>query len=409
MPKLTALAVRKLGPGRHADGRGLYLFVRPNGSRSWTLRWSRDGKPREMGLGNTDVLTLAEAREAALEAQRDLHRGVDPIDARRQVKQSRAAETGHTFERVAELFIASHQAGWRSAKHGDQWRATLKAYAFPTFGQLPVSAIDTGLIMRAIEPIWREKPETASRTRGRVEAVLDYATARGWRQGDNPARWRGHLAHMLPARAKVAAVQHHAAVPWREVSNVMAALESASGVGALATRFACLTAARSMEARGATWAEIDLAENVWTVPAERMKGGRPHRVPLSDDARDVLEQVRPLAAKPTDLVFPGGRARRPLSDVALSKALHAAAGTKGVTVHGLRSTFRDWAADHTAFPREIAESALAHINSDRVEAAYRRGDALEQRRRLMSAWADHCAQPVRPIGEVVPIRQAVSA
>ena len=295
---------------------------------------------------------------------------------------------------MAELYVADHEAAWRNAKHRAQWRSTIATYAFPAFGDQPVAAVDTGDVMKALGPIWRAKPETAGRLRGRIEAVLDYATAREWRRGENPARWRGHLSKLLPARGKIARVQHHAALPWKEAGAFMAALRAEQGVAARALEFVVLTAARTGEALGARWAELDMDGRVWTVPAGRMKAQKEHRVPLSDPAMALLMRMaefRPADAN-DDYVFPGQRKGKPLSDMALTMLLRRM-GRADLTVHGFRSTFRDWCAEATSHPREVAEAALAHTVKDKVEAAYRRSDLFEKRARLMDEWADWCGHP----------------
>lgn len=400
MGKLTEKAIRAIKTdGRHGDGGGLYL-VKRGGSTTWHLRWMRAGRAREMSFGSYPEIGLAAAREMALEARRAIREGKDPIAA----KAAERGLEGHTFEVVAGDYIAAHRAGWRNPKHAAQWTSTLTQYAYPIIGRLPVSAIATEHVVRILRPIWETKTETASRVRGRIEAVLDYAKARGWRAGENPAAWRGHLDHILPPRSKVARVEHHPAVPWRDLPAVIGRLEESDGMSARCLRFVILTAARSSEARGARWSEIDLEAGLWTVPGSRMKAGRDHRVPLTEEATAILAPLREVAAGPDALIFPGGREGRPLSDVALAKALAAAAG-EGFTVHGMRSTFRDWAAEVTGYPREVAEAALAHANKDKVEAAYLRGDHLEKRRRLMADWATFLARPAVG-GEVIPIRAA---
>ncbi len=347
----------------------------------------RDGKPREMGLGPYPEIGLADAREAALEARRVILAGGDPIEAR---KAARAA-TGRAFEAVTLEYIESHKAGWRNPKHAAQWQATMIAYAFPAIGAKPVAAVSTDDVLTILKPIWQVKPETASRVRGRIEAVLDFAKSRGWRSGENPAAWRGHLDNLLPARSKVAAVVHHAAVPWRDLAALFERIDVAGSTSSRCLLFAILTAARSGEVRGARWDEIDLAARTWTIPGSRMKAGKPHRVPVSDAAMAILRAMQPHQRGADGLVFPGGRTGQPMSDVALAKALAAASGD-AFTVHGFRSTFRDWAAEATNTPREIAEAALAHVNRDRVEAAYLRGDHFERRRALMDAWAAFCSR-----------------
>ena len=406
MGKLNVLAMKKLiTPGRYGDGGSLWLQVRSAENRSWLLRYKFDGRPRQMGLGSVELVSLAEAREAALAGRKLVFQGIDPIEHRNAAKDARLAHTAaYTFRQVAERYVAAHEAGWRNAKHGAQWKATLEAYAHPVFGSRSVAAIDVGLVMRALEPIWREKPETASRVRGRIESVLDYATARGWRHGDNPARWRGHLENLLPARAKIAQVEHHPALPYSEVGAFLLTLRQADGVGARALEFAILTAARTGEVIGATWSEIDLEARTWTVPGKRMKAGQEHRVPLSDRAVEILTALLPFRTGPGAPVFPGGRKGAGLSQMALTMTLRRL-GHTDITVHGFRSSFRDWAAETTGYPREVAEAALAHTLRDKVEAAYRRGDLFEKRRRLMDDWAAYCSDPV-PRGSILPMRVA---
>ena len=419
---LTALVVRQAGPGTHVDGDGLMLVVRPSGSATWTLRYQLSGRRRDMGLGparGLGAVTLADARDRAAAARRLIRDGIDPLDHRdRQAAEAEAAAAegaaeaaarDRTFQKVAALYIASHEGGWRNAKHAAQWSASLAAHAYPHIGAVPVADVGTPHVLAALEPIWRTKTETASRLRGRIEAILDYARVQGWREGENPARWRGHLDHLLPKRSKVARVEHHPALPWQRMPAFVRALRRKPGHGARALLFAILTATRSGEVRGMTWREVDLEGGMWTVPASRMKAGKEHRVPLSPAAVDVLWDQSPEAGKPDpdDLVFPGQRQGRPLSDMTLS-ALVRGMATDGlkpgepprwcdaagavVVPHGFRSTFRDWAAETTAHPREVAEAALAHTLESRVEAAYRRGDLLEKRRRLMEEWAIFCTQ-----------------
>lgn len=412
--KLTAKAVAAAKqPGRYGDGAGLWLDVSPGGNRRWAFRYMLAGRSREMGLGSADVVTLAEAREGAAAARRLLHAGTDPLvqrdEARAVAKAMRQAAAARTFRDVAGMYVKAHEASWRNAKHRAQWTATLDAYAFPHFGNEPVAGVNKGHVMAALEPIWQDKPETASRLRGRIESVLDYAAARGWREGVNPAAWRGNLAHVLPRRSKLARVEHHAALPWRDVGAFMAALRAQKGVAALALDFAILTAARTGEAIGATWGEVDLDHAAWTIPGARMKAGQDHRVPLSDAALDVLRRAVKLhpggTPKQDAPVFPGGKLGRGLSSMALLALLRRMERTD-LTTHGFRSTFRDWAAEATGYPREVAEAALAHTLRDKVEAAYRRGDLFEKRRRLMDDWAAHCAKPAGKAdgGKVVPMR-----
>jgi integrase len=410
---LSAAKVTKAAPGRYGDGAGLYLLVRSAEARFWVFRWTRAGRMREMGLGpaaGRAAVSLAEARTKARRLHDMVREGRDPLaerDAEQAAAKSEAAQTAAsviTFRVVADRYLGAHEAGWKNPKHRQQWRNTLRDYVLPAIGDLAVAAVGTGDVMGIVEPLWQAKPETASRVRGRIESVLDYAAAREWRTGENPARWRGHLDHLLPARAKVQRVEHHAALPWRGIGAFMDKLGRQQGVAALALRFAILTAARSGEVRGAAWGEIDLDNGLWTIPAERMKAAREHRVPLSDAALGVLRQMR-LLRDPHhgDLVFPGGRLGRPLSDVAVSKAAKVAGGDDA-TVHGFRSTFRDWCAEATGYPREVAESALAHVVRDKTEAAYQRGDFFDKRRKLMAEWATFCGRVAAPAGDVVPLR-----
>jgi integrase len=389
----------------HPDGGGLYLQAKGLTGCSWIFRYERGGKQRYLGLGSAELVSLAEARDKALAARKLLLNGVDPIEANMAARASAALEAamGMTFKSCAEAYIDTHKAGWRNAKHADQWGSTLKAYAYPIFGELPVSSIDVGLVMKALEPIWTAKTETASRVRGRIEAVLDWATVRGYRQGNNPARWRGHLDSLLPRRAKVQRVEHHAALPYAEMGVFMEALRQQEGVSALALEFLILTATRTSETIGATWGEFDLDAATWTVPAERIKAGKEHRVPLSPAALLIVKRLAQSNAG--EFVFPGGKRGRPLSNMALLKLLERM-GRADLTVHGFRSSFRDWAAERTNFPREVAEMALAHAVSDKVEAAYRRGDLFQKRRQLMEGWAKFCARPIaaKPITNIVSMR-----
>jgi integrase len=406
--KLTALAITQVKRrGYYGDGGGLFLQVSPSGAKSWVFRFKESGRLREMGLGPTYTVSLAEARQKALECRKARLDGLDPIEARRgkRIQAKLDAAKAMTFAACAERYIASHKAGWRNPKHAAQWPATLGTYVYPVFGSLPVQAVDVGLVMKAIEPIWVQKPETASRVRGRIESVLDWATAGGYRQGENPARWRGHLENLLPKKAKVRRVEHHAALSYVEMSAFMAELRRQQGVAARALEFVILTAARTGEVIGAKWDEIDLRERLWTVPAERMKAGKEHRVPLSDAALAILEDLGKVYQD--NFVFPGGKAGRPISNMAMLMLLRRM-GRGDLTAHGFRSSFRDWAAERTTFPAEVAEMALAHTVSDKVEAAYRRGDLVRKRRQLAEAWAKFCAVEQAP-GEVVPIRKPTAA
>jgi len=354
------------------------LVVKPSGARSWVLRYQTDGRRRDMGLGSWPEVTLAMARERALQARRQIAEGRDPLTER--VKDHRL-----TFDEAAHALIAAKREGWRNAKHAAQWTSTLERYVFPMLGNRDVQSIKTHDILAVLTPIWNQKPETASRVRQRIEAVLDYATAMGKREGANPARWRGHLDQVLAQPNKVRAVVHFHAMDWRELPAFVSALSECSGAGAKALAFAILTAARSGEVRGATWSEIDFEQGVWTVPAARMKAAKEHRVPLSSIAMAQLPELGNFEA----LVFPSLKdPRRPISDMTLSAVLKRL-GRKDVTVHGFRSSFRDWAGETTQFPREVIEAALAHRLKDKAEASYARGDLFQKRRALMQAWADY--------------------
>jgi integrase len=415
---LTAAKVKSAKPGRYGDGNGLYLLVRSAESRFWVFRYTRAGRMREMGLGRAGdddaAVKLVEARDKAADLHKMVRAGVDPLDkrdadaAQAAADAQKAAIRAITFRSVAERYLAAHEKTWRNAKHRDQWRNTLDTYAHPHFGDLSVAEVRTEHVLAALEPIWRIKPETATRVRGRVESILDYASARDWRTGENPARWRGHLANLLPARSKVAPVEHHAALPWAEIGSFLAALKAQTGVSARALQFLVLTAARSGEVLGAQWGEIDLAAKVWTVPATRMKAGREHRVPLSEAALSVLTDMAALRTVDSAraFIFPGAAADRPLSIMAMAMVLRRM--KRGdLTVHGFRSTFRDWVGEATGAPREVAEAALAHALADKTEAAYARGDLFAKRVRLMDQWAKFCVL-ARMTGNVSNIRDAAA-
>lgn len=400
--KLTARTVTATNkPGMYSDGNGLYLQVSPSGSKSWIYRFMLHGRSRDMGLGSMNDVSLSEARTLAHDARRLVKSGSDPIDTRKaqQRQQAVQAATTLTFAECAQQLIRSHESGWRNPKHRQQWHNTLETYAFPIFGDLPVDSIDTGLVLQAVEPIWNTKTETASRLRGRIEAVLDWAKARGYRSGENPARWRGHLANLLPKKEKVRRVKHHAALTYEDVCAFMKALREQEGVAARGLEFLILTAARPGEVTGARWDEIDLEKAVWVIGADRMKSGKEHRVPLSASAIAVLQAME--QARVSEFVFPGQKDKRPLQTAAFLRLLERM-NYGDLTAHGFRSTFRDWAAERTAFPREIAEAALAHAIGNKVEAAYRRSDLLDKRRRLMDAWAEFSER--EPKGKVVPLR-----
>ncbi len=385
--RLTAVEVRANDKKRmYHDGGGLYLQVSSSGTKSWIFRFTLDGRAREMGLGPLRAIPLADARKRAAECRRVRLDGIDPIEARSEHRSWKKLEAarGMTFDNCAAAYLDAHNDGWRNAKHREQWRNTLSSYAGPVFGSLPVQAVDLTLVMKALEPIWKAKPETASRLRGRIEAVLDWATVRGYRKGENPARWRGHLDKLLPARAKIQKVVHHPALPYSEIADFMAPLRSQEGIAARALEFLILTAARTGEISGARWDEFDLKDKIWVVSGERMKAGREHRVPLSGPALAILKKVNEI--RESDFVFPGGNKGMPLSNMAML-ALLKRIGRNDLTAHGFRSTFRDWAAERTSFPREVVEMALAHTIENKVEAAYRRGDLFQKRRQLMEAWS----------------------
>jgi integrase len=421
MPKraagLTAAKARTARPGRYADGDGLYLLVRSAKAAFWVFRFTRDGRMREAGLGRgrgRNAVTLADARVKAAAYHRLVRAGIDPLQQREaeaaeaKASAQAAAARAISFRAVARFYLDAHESGWRNAKHRQQWQNTLDTYAMQHMGDLPVAEVGTAHVLAALEPIWHAKPETAKRVRGRIEAVLDYARTREWRSGENPARWRGHLSNLLPARSKVAKIEHHAALPWREIGAFLATLRAQHGMAALALRFTILTAARTGEAINSRWSEMDLSAAVWTVPEGRMKAGREHRVPLSDAALAVLREVAPLRPADGDgFVFPGQRQGRPLSNMAMTVLLRRM--KRGdLTVHGFRSSFRDWCAEATGIQREVAEAALAHVIGDKAEAAYQRGDLLQKRRHLMDEWASFCAAPyVTPeAGKVVQLHGA---
>ncbi|RWQ57817.1 site-specific integrase [Mesorhizobium sp.] len=412
---LNTKRVAKLNaPGRYRDPetRGLYLQVGRTGTKSWLLRYELNGRERFHGLGSLDDFSLKEARERARAARQKIADGVDPIDVRRAERAACAAEAAKaiTFEEAARQYYQQNEPRWRNRKAAAQFLSTMQDYVFPVFGGVSVTGVDTGLVLKALERehperpgrgIWMAIPETANRVRGRIENVLDWATTRGYRDGENPARWRGHLENVLPARGQIQRVEHHPAMPCFEVPAFMAALAERDGVSAQALEFTILTAARTGEVIGATWDEIDLDGMVWTVPAGRMKAGKEHRVPLSGRACEILNSLPREKGNPC--VFIGPRANG-LSNMAMSAVLKRM-GRNDVTVHGFRSTFRDWAAELTGYPNHVVEQALAHTIGNAVERAYRRGDLFEKRVRLMTDWSRFCSNPA-PVGEMVPIRAA---
>jgi integrase len=375
----------------YGDGAGLWLHVGPTGGKSWVLRYMMDGRAREMGLGPLHTVGLAAARDLAQQARWAVRvERVDPLEARQADRIARRLEAASavSFKAAADRYMAANKVAWRSAKHAKQWPVSLATYVYPVIGDLPVGAIDTGHVSRILEPIWSTKAETAARVRGRIEMVLDFAKAHSWRGGENPARWRGHLENILPPKNRVARAEHHAALPWREVGAFMATLAAEEGAVAMALRFAILTAARTGEVLGATWSEIDLQTATWTVPADRMKAGKEHRVPLCAGALDALRQAARLRSDeaPDAIVFPGPKPKKQLSNMSLFWLLRRMK-RPDITVHGFRSAFRDWSGE-TGQPADVSEAALAHAIGNKVQAAYQRGDLLERRRRLMVAWGE---------------------
>jgi integrase len=408
MPKKAAgLSARKVEttktPGLFADGNGLYLQVTSTGAKTWIFRYKLDGRRRDMGLGSASLVSLADARERALNAKKMVAAGVDPIEVKKAETAARAvgAAKAMTFRQCAEAYIELNRAGWKNEKHAAQWTSTLVTYAYPSIGDLPINAIDTGLVLGVLEPIWTKKTETASRVRGRIESILDYAKVRGYRAGENPARWKGHLDHILPAKGAVAKVEHHPALPYSEVPAFWLRLQMQDGLSARALEFAILTATRTAEVLGARWDEIDIDARTWSIPAERMKAGDPHRVPLSDQATALLRKLS--AIRTGDLVFEGKAKGQPLSDMAMNMVLRRM--NVAATPHGFRSTFRTWTAEQTRFPDAVAEAALAHTLDDKVVAAYQRGDLFDKRRELMTAWANYCDGKADE--NVVPLRRAL--
>jgi integrase len=415
--KLTAQKVENLSqPGRYGDGGGLYLQVSSwknarderQISKSWIFRYQLNHRSHDMGLGGFPTISLAKARAEAAQAKA-MMLGVSPVDplaARNAKKAAERTEAAKriTFREAAEKYIDSHKAGWRNEKHAAQWPATLSTYAYPVIGNLNVADIDTGHVAKILEPIWKTKTPTAATLRGRIEAVLDWAKARHYRAGDNPARWKGHLDNLLPAKAKVHKVRHQPAMPFADVPAFMEELRDRDSISARALEITILTAARTNEVVGAKWDEFDLKAGIWIVPGERMKAGREHRVPLTDRIVTILKKLP--REKNSLFVFPGGKARKPLSNMAMLELLRGMRG-RNLTVHGFRSSFRDWCGEQTNYAREVAEAALGHVLGDKVETAYRRGDALEKRRKLMDAWARYCATPIKTTGSnVMPIRRA---
>jgi integrase len=399
-------------PGRFADGGGLYLQVTGSKSggvtKAWLFRYMRGGTTsREMGLGPVSLnkrdglVTLKMARDKAFAVRQQLSAGQDPLVQREAARSAKRLEVAKaiSFDQCATQFVQDNEAEWKNLKHRSQWENTIATYASPVFGKLSVADVDSALVLKALRPIWSTKTETAKRVRGRIESVLNWAKAHGYRDGENPARWKGHLENVLANPSKVAKVKHHTAMPYTEIPGFMGTLRANFAMSARALEWAILCASRTGEVIGAEWSEIDLAEKVWTIPGARMKGGIEHRVPLSDRAVEIVKAL----PREGNFVFPGAKAKRPLSNMAMLELIRGMRGM-GATVHGLRSTFKDWASEQTGYANEVTEMALAHVVKDKTEAAYRRGDLFEKRQRLMADWAAYCASPVRSGDNVVPMR-----
>lgn len=402
------LSVKKIDAlttvGNYGDGGGLWLQVSKWQTKSWVFRFTFDGKRREMGLGSCKNVSLADARMLAESFRRMVRDDTDPIEARKAERTAKRAERMNivTFPFCAEKYIEAHRHGWKNTKHAQQWTNTLTQYAYPVVGEMPIKNVDTALVLRILEPIWTTKTETASRIRSRLENVLDWATTRGYRSGDNPARWKGHLENLLPKPSKVKKVEHHAALPYIQMHTFMQALRQHDNISALALEFLVLTATRTSEVIAAAWDEINLNEMIWTIPANRMKAEKEHRIPLSNRCIEILNQAAIM--RQSDFVFPGGKANKGLSNAAMDKLLQVTMRYE-CTVHGFRSTFRDWAGECTNYPRDLCEMALAHTIKDKAEAAYRRGDMLEKRRRMMDDWQKFCDTAIETDSDIIPIRK----
>jgi integrase len=401
--RLNALAVQKANQaGLYGDGGGLYLQVSAKGTKSWIFRFTFRGRKRMAGLGSFALVSLSEARDAAMACRRMLKDGIDPIEAKQEKQRQLSLKKARslTFDEGASAYIASHRSGWKNEKHAEQWKTTIQSYASPIIGGLAIGEVDTALVMRVIEPIWLTKTETANRLRNRIELILDWAAARGHRNGENPARWAGHLDHLLPKRSDLRNRKHFAALPFTEMGEFMATLRKLDGIAPRALEFCILTATRTSETMGARHSEI--SNGIWTIPAERMKAGREHRVPLSPRALQIVSELSPLSDG--GYLFPGRSPNRTLCNNAFLAILKRRMNLK-VTGHGFRSAFRDWAAERTSFSREVVEMALAHAIKDATEAAYRRGDLLLKRQALMNAWAEYCDKKASLNGEIFPINQ----
>jgi integrase len=392
--RLTAISTKSLrDKGLYADGNGLYLRITESGTKGWIFRFALKGRRRDMGIGTLSQISLATARNLAEEFQRLLKQGIDPIEDRKaKVAASTPAGRTMTFDFATEQFLDDREGGWKNTKHRQQWRNTLKTYASPVIGKKDVADISTADVLQILKPIWQRKAETASRVRGRIENVLEWAKVNNFHSGENPAAWRGHLAHILPARNKKLAVEHHAAMAWSDVPEFMAELRVNSAISSKALQFTILTVVRTSEAIEAQRAEVNRDAKLWIIPKERMKAGMEFRGPLSDAAIGIIDTLPVMEDNP--YLFPGTRKARPLSNMAMLELLRGM--RPGMTVHGFRSSFRDWAGDSTGFPRELAEMCLAHTVGDDVEIAYRRSDMIEKRRKVMKAWGAFLMTPFRP-------------
>lgn len=394
--RLSAVGIKQLNKhGLYPDGGNLYLQVTPAGVKSWLFRYMHHGKSHGMGLGPLHTVSLAEARAAAMELRRQLLNGIDPLAAKKAARAAAKIEAGKsvTFSKCAESVISAKRAEWSNPKHADQWKNTLDTYAAPIIGELPVSSIDTSLVMKVLEPIWNTKTETASRLRGRIETILDWAKVSGYRGGENPARWKGHLDQLLSKPSKVQRVKHHPALPYQDAPAFIQALKSQQSIASRAFAFLILTATRTSETIGARWEEIDMKEKIWTIPAKRMKAGKEHRVPLSNTAHSILKVMLPVSSVDSvrelhgGYIFPGQKPGTQLSNMALLTLLKRME-RRDITAHGFRSTFRDWAGETTNHTREVVEAALAHTIKDKTEAAYARGDLFSKRAALMEDWSN---------------------
>ncbi len=412
MPKVakvkTPIEIQRLvTPGFHSVGYvpGLHLRIKPTGTRYWVLRATVGALRRDIGLGAYPGVTLAEAREKAKSARDAIATGTDPVDTAREARSALKAAQAKavTFEEAAAAYIATHKVSWSNQKHAKQWTSTLTTYAYPVIGSMLVRHVEQAHVLKILGSIWETKTETATRLRSRIESVMDWARGRGYCTGDNPAAWKGNLDAQLPAPEKVTKVKHHSALPANQVGSFMSRLKSSEGVGARALEFVILTAARSGEVRGATWAEIDLKAKLWTVPAERMKMRKEHRVPLSEAAIRILNDLSNQRVAGVELIFAGSKGGA-ISDMTMTALLRRM--EVDAVPHGFRSTFRDWVSECTNYPGDVAEMALAHAIGDKVEAAYRRGDLFEKRRRLMDDWAAFLALPSVTDSNVIPMNRA---